>query len=54
MDVSSDKNFLKENPGLEKQLKDELARVTRQYGAERPEDLATFPQLKLEGIIFFF
>ncbi|XP_065206083.1 ATP synthase-coupling factor 6, mitochondrial [Planococcus citri] len=45
---SSDKNFLKDNPALEKQLKDELNRVTKQYGGEKPEDLAQFPQIKLE------
>ncbi len=44
----SDKSFLQQYPELQKALDDELMRVTRQYGAEKPEDLAKLPAAKVE------
>jgi hypothetical protein len=50
--VDSDKNFSKEYPSLQKALDDELHRVTRQYGGEKPEDLAKFPDVKPAGTFY--
>lgn len=48
----SDKNFVNQYPDLQTALDEELARVTRQYGGEKPEDLAKFPSVQLEGMFF--
>ncbi|XKL64771.1 hypothetical protein PGB90_004857 [Kerria lacca] len=47
----NDKNFIKQYPQLQKALDEELLRVTRQHGGEKPEDLEKFPQVKLQEAV---
>ncbi|KAK7604633.1 hypothetical protein V9T40_005819 [Parthenolecanium corni] len=45
----NDPNFIKQFPELQKNLDEELMRVTRQHGGNKPEDLAQLPPPKTES-----